>query len=139
MARKPSTRSAASATKPNTAAIKGAARAAETLAHSLTRGRKAKDGMSIHIHVGDLFLMGFDEAIDAEEWGATEAGSGRSSRAKRAGDTAEAKQKTRRVLNFRKGDVTITAAEDAKPASKARAAKRKPARRAAAKKSARRR
>lgn len=139
MARKPASRSAAGSAKPNAAAIKGAARAAETLAHSLSRGRKAKDGLSIHIHVGDLFLMGFDEAIDAEEWGATEAGSQGSSRARRAADTAEAKQKTRRVLNFRKGDVVITAAEDAKPAGKTRSAKRKPARRAAARKSARRR
>ena len=125
MSRKPASRAATSSAKPNAAAIKSAARAAETLAHSLTRGRKAKDGLSIHIHVGDLFLMGFDEAIDAEEWGAAEAGSRRSTRLGRAADQAEAKQKTRRVLNFRKGDVSITAAEDAKPARTRRAAKRR--------------
>lgn len=134
MARKPSSRAGANTAKPNTAAIKGAAKAAETLAHSLSRGGKSKDGLSIHIHVGDLFLMGFDEAIDAEEWGATEGGQQRGSRRGRAEEAAEAKQKTRRVLNFRKGDVAITAAEDAKPARASR-----PAKRAARKRPAKRR
>jgi hypothetical protein len=138
MARKPASRAAAKTAKPNTAAIAGAAKAAETLAHSLSRGRKSKDGLSIHIHVGDLFLMGFDEAIDAEEWGATEGGQQGASRRKSAGENAEAKQKTRRVLNFRKGDVEITAAEDAKPAGSARSAKRS-AKRSARKRPAKRR
>jgi hypothetical protein len=124
MARKPASRAATSAAKSNMVAINGAAKAAETLAHSLSRGRKSKDGISIHIHVGDLFLMGFDEAIDAEEWGATEGAQQRTVRGKRAEETAEAKQKTKRVLNFRKGDVMITAAEDAKPANIPRSAKR---------------
>lgn len=132
MARKPASRSTANTAKPNTAAVKGAAKAAETLANALTRGGKSRNGLSIHIHVGDLFLMGFDEAIDAEEWGATEGGKKRAGGTRRADEKAEAKQKTRRVLNFRKGDVSITAAEDAKPARAARTAKR-PARKRAAK------
>lgn len=65
--------------------------------------------------------MGFDEAIDAEEWGSTKAGS---SRAKRSAGKDEAAQKTRRVLNFRKGDVVITAAEDPKPAKVSPSSKR---------------
>lgn len=139
MARKPAARSAATSAKPNTAAIKGAAKAAETLAHSLTRGRKSKDGLSIHIHVGDLFLMGFDEAIDAEEWGAREGGPQRGSGRRSGGESAEAKQKTKRVLSFRKGDVAITAAEDAKPAKASRSMKRAALKRPSRKRAAKRR
>lgn len=123
MAKKPRSRPVTELPKANLSAIEGAATIAQTLAHSLRAGRRAGDGLSIHVHVGDLFLMGFDEAIDAEEWGA----SGRkekNARSRRDVEKAEANKKTRRTINFRKGNIVITAAEDAKPSKATPARKR---------------
>lgn len=107
----------------NANAVDNAAVAAQSIAQAVTGRRKSSEGISIHVHVGDLFLIGFDEAIDAEEWGAREVNhdgaGGRSAR-----QAAEPERKTKRRLSVRKGDVHVTADEDAEPAGPSRARKR---------------
>ena len=54
-----------------------AARAAKAVTKAISQskkgsGKRGKDDMDIHVHVGDVVMMGFDEAVDAEEWGARE-------------------------------------------------------------------
>ena len=51
----------------NANAVGNAAIAAQSIAQAVTGRRKNSESISIHVHVGDLFLIGFDEAIDAEE------------------------------------------------------------------------
>ncbi len=107
----------------NPNAVSNAAMAAQSIAQAVTGRRKGSEGISIHVHVGDLFLIGFDEAIDAEEWGAREVnhdGAGGVS----ARQEAEPERKTKRRLSVRKGDVHLTADEDAEPAGLTRARKR---------------
>lgn len=107
----------------NANAVGNAATAAQSIAQAVTGRRKNSEGISIHVHVGDLFLIGFDEAIDAEEWGAREVnhdGTGGAA----ARQAAEPERKTKRRLSVRKGDVHVTADEDAEPAGLPRARKR---------------
>lgn len=104
-----------------------AASAAQSIAQMVQGKRKSADGLSIHVHVGDLFLIGFDEAIDAEEWGAREinndgSGIARAARAKR---DAEPERKTKRRLSLRKGSVFLTADEEAEPAGRTKTLGRK--------------
>ncbi|MFM9195709.1 MAG: hypothetical protein ACKOWG_08210, partial [Planctomycetia bacterium] len=52
-------------------------RTAKAIASAIAKARKASgkrggDDADIHVHVGDVVMMGFDEAVDAEEWGARE-------------------------------------------------------------------
>jgi len=119
------------------AGLTGAAEAAQSIARALSTGRRSKDGLTVHIHVGDLFLMGFDEAIDAEEWGAREIGD--SGGGKGSEDAAiakaEASMKTRKRLNFRKGEVRISAMEDSEP-GKAKRARKTASRKTASRKTA---
>ena len=35
-------------------------------------GKSADGKITVHVHIGDVIMMGFDEAIDAEEWGMRE-------------------------------------------------------------------
>ena len=107
----------------NPNSVSNAAMAAQSIAQAVTGRRKGSEGISIHVHVGDLFLIGFDEAIDAEEWGVREVnhdGAGGVS----ARQEAEPERKTKRRLSVRKGDVHLTADEDAEPAGLTRARKR---------------
>lgn len=109
----------------NSDALGGAASVAQTIAKTVASRRKNSEGISIHVHVGDLFLIGFDEAIDAEEWGARETnheGTGDAA-AKRA---AEPERRTKRRLSVRKGGVHVTADEDAEPAGPNRPSRLKP-------------
>lgn len=118
MARKPTK-------SKNSSLIDSTAKATQSIAQAITGRRKGSEGISIHVHVGDLFLIGFDEAIDAEEWGAREvnndgsAGSARSL----AQQDAEPERKTKRRISFRKGDVQVTADEEAEPAGASRGRK----------------
>ncbi len=127
MAKKPTT-------SRNGSLINSTAKATQSIAQAITGRRKGSEGISIHVHVGDLILIGFDEAVDAEEWGAREinndgsAGSARSS----AQQEAEPERKTKRRISFRKGDVQVIADEEAEPAGAPRP--RKPARAVSARK-----
>ncbi len=55
-----------------------ATKAATAIANAVTQANKGKLGKSkdgkviVHVHIGDVIMMGFDEAVDAEEWGVTE-------------------------------------------------------------------
>ena len=89
--------------------------------------------INVHIHVGDIILIGFDEAIDAEEWGMREnnteiiGGKGTSRQQKltasRDSDPNENK-KTSRSVSFKKGALQLNATEHSEPFKKATPAKR---------------
>jgi hypothetical protein len=93
-----------------------AARAAKAVTKAISRstkgaGKRGKDDMDIHVHVGDVVMMGFDEAVDAEEWGARET-KGR---------------KVRRSISLSKGKLRLQAVERSEPAKKKKKAAKKPA------------
>ncbi|MFM7077461.1 MAG: hypothetical protein ACKO3G_15560 [Planctomycetaceae bacterium] len=120
-------------------------RTAKAIASAIAKARKASgkrggDDADIHVHVGDVVMMGFDEAVDAEEWGARETNNelgvakGRRGRSAREADPQDEKnRKVHRTITLRKGALKLQAVEKSQPAKKKRAAKK------AAKKKARRR
>lgn len=80
--------------------------------------------VNVHIHVGDIILIGFDEAIDAEEWGMREnnteiIGEKASSGAVRKNPKAESdpneNKKISRTVNFKKGQLQLNATEHSEP------------------------
>jgi len=94
----------------------------------LSKGGQA--GVSVHVHLGDVVLMGFDEAIDAEEWGMRETnhevvGSQGRGKGKGGGRGAgldaearlEASRRTKRRIRLQKGPLSLEATEDASPAA----------------------
>ena len=92
--------------------------------------------VNVHIHVGDIILIGFDEAIDAEEWGMrennTEIIGEQTSTGKRRQKTNVASEqtdnkKTSRSVSFKKGAFELNATEHAEP-FKQSAATKKPVR-----------
>ena len=114
-----------------------AARAAKAVTDAISKSKKGggKDDMDIHVHVGDVVMMGFDEAVDAEEWGMREtnnegaARGGSRGRGKAARDTDgqdEKGRKVRRTITLRKGKLALQAVERSEPAKK-KAAKKKSA------------
>lgn len=117
-----------------------AAVAAQSIADMVQGKRRNSEGLTIHVHVGDLFLIGFDEAIDAEEWGAREVSNdgGSLAKAARAKRDAEPERKTKRRLSLRKGNVLLTADEEAEPAGRAANSRRKATAKVRAKKRSRR-
>lgn len=120
-------------------------RTAKAIASAIAMARKAAgkrggDDADIHVHVGDVVMMGFDEAVDAEEWGAREtnnelgAAKGRRGRAGRNADPQDEKnRKVHRTITLRKGAMKLQAVEKSQPIKKKKAAKK------AQKKKARRR
>lgn len=104
-----------------------AAKTASVIADAIARSKKigAADGkINIHVHVGDVILIGFDEAIDAEEWGMREnnteviGGKGRTGKQLASTDSeAEANQdkKISRSIQFRKGALELSAVENSEP------------------------
>ena len=128
-----------------------AARAAAAVTHALGKAVKGKAGlgkdgkMNVHVHLGDVVMMGFDEAVDAEEWGMRETNNevvGRGRGGKGRGETgldadarAEKDRKVKRQIRFRKGALQLDALEHSAPAKK-KAAKKKAARKKPAKKKA---
>ena len=64
--------------KQSDAQLKLATLAAAKVTEAISKSAKAtgkggqKAGMNVHVHVGDVVMMGFDEAVDAEEWGMRE-------------------------------------------------------------------
>lgn len=133
-----------------------AARAAKAVTDAIARSRKGSgkgsgkrgkdDDTDIHIHVGDVVMMGFDEAVDAEEWGMRETNNelagkagGRGKAATRDTDGQDEKgRKVRRSITLSKGKLKLQAVERSEPAKKKKAA-RKVAGKPATKKAKRRR
>lgn len=124
-----------------------AARAAKAVTKAISQskkgsGKRGKDDMDIHVHVGDVVMMGFDEAVDAEEWGARETNNevagkagGRGKAARREADPQDEKgRKVRRSITLNKGKLKLQAVERSEPAKK-----KKVARKSATKKAKRRR
>lgn len=117
-------------------------RTATAVASAIAKARKAAgkrggDDADIHIHVGDVVMMGFDEAVDAEEWGARETNHEAGGRKARGGQSArsadaqdEKNRKVHRTITLRKGAMKLQAVEKSQPAKKKKAAKKAPKKKA---------
>jgi len=133
-----------------------AVRAAKAVTDAIAKSRRGAgkrgrdDGADIHVHVGDVVMMGFDEAVDAEEWGMRETNNelagragGRGKAAKRDTDVQDEKgRKVRRSISLSKGKLKLQAVERSEPAKKKKAAgkvTKKAAGKASTKKAKRRR
>ena len=97
-------------------AVTKATNAAEAVLKKLPSIPSAADAKVINIHIGDNYTFGFDEGIDAEEWGMvdnqTEGGQAAATTAQPAATaTPEEHPLTYRKLDFRKGDVVLIATE----------------------------
>ena len=97
-------------------AVTKATNAAEAVLKKLPSIPGAADAKVINIHIGDNYTFGFDEGIDAEEWGMvdnqTEGGQAAATTAQPAATaTPEERPSTYRKLDFRKGDVVLIATE----------------------------
>lgn len=115
----------------NNRQVNSAMSTASTIAEAISMGTKFSqtDGkVNVHIHVGDIILLGFDEAIDAEEWGVREtnteivsgkAGQARSSSA-RDSEVKDQNRKTSRSIQVRKGELELYALENSAPLQRAR-------------------
>ncbi len=109
---------------------------ATAVTNAIARSKKlgAADGkINIHIHVGDVILIGFDEAIDAEEWGMRENNTeiiggkpakGRTAQVVDADAEANQNKKISRSIQFRKGALALSALENSEPASPSSSKKR---------------
>jgi hypothetical protein len=90
------------------------------------------DAKVINIHIGDNLTFGFDEGIDAEEWGMTEnnndAGAAGAKTTKPGAKPTPEKPQGFRKIDFRKGDLILVASEEpAKEVAPALAAQPEPA------------
>jgi len=135
--KKSAKKSTARGAAPRDTKIALAARAAKAVTDAISKSKKGgrKDDMDVHVHVGDVVMMGFDEAVDAEEWGVREtnnegaAKGGSRGRGKAARDTDGQDEKgrnVRRSITLRKGKLALHAVERSEPAKK-KAAKKKSA------------
>lgn len=107
-----------------------ATKTAASITEALTRSGQFNhsDGkVNVHIHVGDIILIGFDEAIDAEEWGMREnnteviGGEASATRARKNSKTEanpNDSKKISRTVNFKKGELQLNATEHSEPAKK---------------------
>lgn len=88
--------------------------------------------INVHVQVGDIVLVGFDEAIDAEEWGMVdnqvEGGEAARTRGKAtpATDAGAPREKSVRSVDIRKGNLVLVAAEETDPAGESPAAPTEP-------------
>lgn len=123
----------AKAVKKTTPAASNHLRTAKAVAAAIAKARKAAgkrgDDADIHVHVGDVVMMGFDEAVDAEEWGARETthelAGGKGRRGGRAADPQDEKnRKVHRTITLRKGPLKLQAVERSQPVRKKKAAKK---------------
>lgn len=104
-------------------AVTKATSAAEAVLKKLPSLPGASDAKVINIHIGDIFTFGFDEGIDAEEWGmvdnqnesvqAATPGQGATPANPKTVATPAPHEKpaTYRKIDFRKGDVVMIATE----------------------------
>ena len=83
--------------------------------------------VNVHIHVGDIILIGFDEAIDAEEWGMREnnteiiggkASGNNSRKTVKAEVDPNKNKKITRSIQFKKGALQLNALENSEPIKK---------------------
>lgn len=110
-----------------------ATKAASAVANAISQANKGKLGknsdgkVTVHVHIGDVIMMGFDEAVDAEEWGVTEKNTeiiggrrskGSVARGLDADGLAEKNRKIVRSIRFKKGALELDATENSQPASK---------------------
>ena len=111
-----------------------ATKTAASITQAISRSGQLKDldgKVNVHIHVGDIILIGFDEAIDAEEWGMKENnteinGASKSTAKQRQKLNAEPtdNKKTSRSVSFKKGALELNATEHAEPFKKSAATKK---------------
>lgn len=116
-----------------------AAKAASAVTNAIAQSSKGKLGkgtegkVTVHVHIGDVIMMGFDEAVDAEEWGMREtnteingkkSGKGKNILGLDADALAEKNRKISRAINFKKGNLQLNAIENSEPARKKTATKR---------------
>jgi len=103
------------------AAADAAARTAQAITQKLGETYGTNQPINVHVQVGDIVVLGFDEGVDAEEWGMTEIsneGSGASAGAKSAAVQADqapataGKRKIARSIDLRKGSIYLVAAEE---------------------------
>ena len=114
--------------------IETSANAAEKIVTSITREMRKTYGdkqvPTINVQVGDIILVGFDEAIDAEEWGMretnVEAGPsvGKGMTPEQANmlnqqQDPNLNRTTSRRVNLRKGGVVLYLSEDSAPVKSA--------------------
>ena len=96
-------------------AVTKATAAAESVLKKLPSIPGAADAKVINIHIGDNFNFGFDEGIDAEEWGMvdnqTEGGQPAKAGQPGAAATPNERPPAYRKIDFRKGDVVLVATE----------------------------
>jgi hypothetical protein len=110
--------------------LEASGKAAAAITASITQELKAayagKTPPSINVHVGDITLVGFDEAIDAEEWGMTENNventGGKPSglppekaAALNSSQDPNENRKVSRKLNLKKAGTVIVLTEDSTP------------------------
>ena len=111
-------------------AADAAARTAQAVTQKLGETYGTNQAINVHIQVGDIVVLGFDEGIDAEEWGMTEISNEGAAPAKGAGaksaavqaDQAPAnagKRKIARSIDLRKGSIYLVAAEDSEAVEEA--------------------
>lgn len=97
-------------------AVTKATNAAEAVLKKLPSIPGSADAKVINIHIGDNYTFGFDEGVDAEEWGMIDNQTEGGQAAGAAGQPAAAatpneKPSAYRKLDFRKGDVVLIATE----------------------------
>ncbi len=89
--------------------------------------------MTINVHIGDIILLGFDEAIDAEEWGMREnnteiisdmAGKEKARQSANTDALTDENRKISRSIKLKKGSLELIANENSNPAKKSSRAKR---------------
>lgn len=110
--------------------IEASGRAAAAITASITKELKGaysgKGTPSVNVHVGDITLIGFDEAIDAEEWGMRETNletgsthSGGLTPEKAAllnkSQDQNANQRVSRKVDLKKGGMVIVLQENSDP------------------------
>lgn len=107
------------------AAAEAAAEATQAITQKLAGTYGTNQAINVHVQVGDIVVLGFDEGIDAEEWGMTEyssdapqgspaAAQAAAIKADQAPATASAagKRKIARSIDLRKGSIYLVAAEE---------------------------
>ena len=97
-------------------AVTKATNAAEAVLKKLPSIPGSADAKVINIHIGDNYTFGFDEGVDAEEWGMIDNQNESGQAAAATGQPAAAatpneRPPAYRKLDFRKGDVVLIATE----------------------------
>lgn len=102
-------------------AAEAAAKTAQVITQKIGEAYGTNQPINVHVQVGDIVVLGFDEGIDAEEWGMTEisnegaagAGSGKSAAVQAdQAPAAAGERKISRSIDVRKGSIYLIASED---------------------------